>query len=292
VVAIDTETGAVSWEYDVGAVSFLKYVDGRLYVTNTDEEIAALSPGGTELWRTTIDAEAIKGFHEQSGYVFLGTFSGHRVLHADTGAVVRARDATWEFLASAGGTVYTTKGSAPGTPTTYAVDGRRLAERWRVEAACSVSRPVVDAGRVYYSVDPEHSTDCSGQHRVWAYDATGKRQWEATCEHDLWYPAAADDRLFVPTVSDDGGSGSLVHLGRDGGRRWLHEAPGGLRDPTIAGGTVCAGPSRNDDAPLLALDAATGELLWTWDVSWDVRIATAGETLYVGDDGGLVALRD
>lgn len=292
VVALDTETGKVRWEYDTGAVGFLKYVDGRLYVTNTNEEIAALSPGGRELWKTTIDAEALKGFHEQSGYVFLGTFSGHRVLHADTGTVVRARDVTWEFLASVGGSVYTTKGSAPGTPTTFVIDGRRLKERWRVETACSVSRPVVASGHVYYSVDPEHNINCSGQHRVWAHDATGERQWEATYEHDLRYLAAADNHIFVPTGSDDGSSGSLVHLGRDGERRWIHGVSGGLRDPTIAGGTVYAGPSRVDGAPLLALDIATGECLWTRDLSRDVRIATAGNTLYVGDDDGLVALQD
>jgi outer membrane protein assembly factor BamB len=101
-VAFDAATGAVDWERPLGAPGRLTYVDGRLYVTDTDEDVAAPDPDGTERWRTAVDAGSLKRLHEQSGYVFLGTFSGHRVLHADTGRVVRSRDAEWEFLAPTG----------------------------------------------------------------------------------------------------------------------------------------------------------------------------------------------
>ena len=291
-VAFDAATGERRWERPTDAAAVLAYVDGRLYATNTDEEVAALTPGGTERWRTAVAAEALKDLHEQDGYVFLGTFSGHRVLHADTGDVVRARDATWEFLASAGGAVYTTGGGAPGTPVTYGVDGRDLAERWDVGTACSVGRPVVDAGRVYYPVDPTNSAGCPGRRRLWAHDLSGARLWTATVEGATRYPAVDGHRVFVPTAAEGSDGGRLVSLGVDGTPRWTHRVPGSIRDPTVADGAVYAGPSGNDRTPLVALDAPTGERLWERPVSRDVRIAAAGGTLYVGDGDGLRALRD
>lgn len=290
-VALDAATGVVRWARAVEASSALTYVDGRLYATNTDEEVAALAPDGTERWRTAVDAESLKSLHERSGYVFLGTFSGHRVLHADTGTVVRSPDAEWEFLAAAGGRVYVTRGAPSGTPVTYAADGRRLAERWRVETDCGVGRPVVDGERVYYDVDPEFTLDCDGRHRLWAHGAGGERLWTAQFAGEVRSPAAGDDRLFVPTASADGDGGSVVCLGPDGERRWTHGTAGGVGPPAVAGGTVYAAPRDDDRAPLVAVDAATGDRLWRRPVTGDVRIAAAGERLYVGDETGVVALR-
>ena len=291
-VAHDAGTGEVRWGREVGAAHALAYVDGRLYATTTDEELTALSPDGAELWRTRFAAGRLTALHEQDGYVFLGTTDGYRVLHADTGDVVRANEAAWEFLAAAAGRVYATRGSAPGTPVAYDVTGRTLAADWRVGSPCGIHRPVVDDGRVYLPVDPDHAPDCGGSHRLWAYDTDGERRWTATVGGDPGYLAADGDRVFVPTASGDGGSGRLVCLGRDGRRRWSHDVPGGLRAPTVAGGTVYAGRAGSDRAPLVALDAATGERRWAREVSRDVRIAAAGETLYVGAEDGLLALRD
>jgi outer membrane protein assembly factor BamB len=290
-VAFDAETGAVDWERPLEAPTRLTYVDGRLYLTNTDEEIAALAPDGAEQWLTAVDAESIKGVHERSGYVFLGTFSGHRVLHADTGRVVRSRDVEWEFVASAGGAVHVTRGGPPGTPVTYDVNGRRLTERWRVDTDCGVGRPVVADGRVYYDVDPEFTPDCDGRHRVWAHEPTGERLWTASFAGKVRYPAAAGDRLFVPAASAERDAGSLVCLGPDGERRWSHETAGGVGPPAVAGGAVYAGPRSDDRAPLVAVDAATGDRLWERPVSGDVCLAAVGERLYVGDRQGVVALR-
>jgi hypothetical protein len=271
-------------------VNALKYIDGRLYFWSTEEAFVAWSADGTELWRTEIDAEALKDYYEQDGYVYVGTFSGHRVLHADSGAVVRSRNVEWEFLAPRPGRLYTTRGSAPGTPVTYEVDDAGVDERWRVDTDCSVGRPTVGSEHVYYTLDPDHTADCSGSYRLEAYDTAGKSQWTVAFDADPWYPAVAGDRVFVPMASVDGEAGGLACLGTDGERRWTHETSGGLKRATVADGTVSAVPTRESTAPLVVCDAASGDRLWERSVAPDAAVAAAEDTLYVGTDDGLVAL--
>jgi outer membrane protein assembly factor BamB len=292
IVALDAATGEVRWTRNVGAPTSLRYVDGRIYLTNTDEEIAALSPDGTEQWRTAVEAAALKDFHEQSGYVFLGTFSGHRILHADTGTVVRSGGDAWEFLASAGGDLYTTKGSSPGTPVAYDLDRRSIEERWRVATDCAVGRPAATGERVYYPVGSADSLDCDGPNRLWAFGSGGERLWTVTVAGDAGYPAVAEGRLFFSTTADQALRGRVVRLGPEGHRDWTHEATGGFTPPIVAGGTVYLTPARDSEAPLTALDATTGERLWDRPISRTPEVAAAGETLYVGDDDGIAALRE
>lgn len=287
-VALDAATGAIRWERATDA-NALKYIDGRLYSWSTEEAFVAWSVDGTELWRTEIDAEALKDYYEQDGYVYLGTFSGHRVLHADSGAVVRSRDVEWEFLSSEPGRLYTTRGSAPGTPVTYEVADARVDERWRVDTDCSVGRPAVGSEHVYYTLDPDHTADCSGSHRLKAYDTAGESQWTVAFDADLWYPAVVGDRVFVPMAAD-GEPGGLACLGTGGERQWTHETSGGLKRATVADGTVYAVPTRGSTAPLVACDASSGDRLWERAVAPDAAVAAVEDTLYVGTGDGLVAL--
>jgi hypothetical protein len=288
-VALGAASGAVRWERAADA-SGLKYIDGRLYFRTTEEAFAAWSTDGTELWRTELDAEALKDYYEQDGYIYVGTFSGHRVLHADSGTVVRSRDAEWEFLASRPGRLYTTRGGAPGTPITYDVADAGVEERWRVDTDCGVGRPAVGSEQVYYGLDPDFTADCDGSHRLKAVDTTGEPQWTVTFDADLWYPAVAGDRVFVPMAADDGEAGGLACLGTDGERRWTHRASGGLKRAAVADGTVYAVPTRGSTAPLVACDASSGDRLWERAVDPDAALAAAGDTLYVGTGDGLVAL--
>jgi outer membrane protein assembly factor BamB len=250
----------------------------------------AWSPEGSELWRTELDAESLKDYYEQNGYIYLGTFSGHRVLHADSGAVVRSRDVEWEFLASRPDRLYTTRGSSPGTPVTYEIADTRVDELWRVDTDCSVGRPAAGSERVYYTLDPESTADCDGLHRLKSVDTAGKSQWTVAFDADLWYPAVADDRVFVPMAAADGEPGRLALLGTEGERQWTHEASGGLKRATVADGTVYAVPTRSSTAPLVACDASSGDRLWERAVAPNAPLAVAEDTLYVGTDDGLVAL--
>jgi hypothetical protein len=283
-VALDVESGTRRWDRYTDA-NALTYVDGRLYHWGDNTDFVARGLDGTELWRTATDAESLKQYHERDGYVYLGAFSGHRILHADSGAVVRSSDTEWEFLAATADGCYTTRGGSPGTPVTYAVGDPALGERWRVETGCSVGRPAVDADRVYYPFDPRYTLDCTGPHRLRAFDTEGRPQWTATFDASIWYPAVADDRVFVSTAPESG-PGRLVCLSRDGERRWRHEAAGGLKRPVVANGTVYAVPARDSDAPLVACDVATGERCWARSVTTDAPLAAVGETLYVGDGVG------
>lgn len=288
-VALDAATGAVRWERAADA-SGLKYIDGRLYFWNTEEAFVALATDGTELWRTEIEAEALKDYYEQDGYVYVGTFSGHRVLHTDSGAVVRSRDAEWEFLASGPGRLYTTRGSAPGTPVTYDVADAGVDERWRVDIDCDVGRPAVGSEQVYYTVEPDYTADCSGSDRLEAYDTAGKSRWAVTFDADLWYPAVADEQVFVPMAAADGEPGGLTCFGTDGEQQWTHETSGGLKRATVANGTVYAVPTRGSTAPLIACESSSGDRLWERAVAPDAAIAAAENTLYVGTGARLVAL--
>ena len=71
-----------------------------------------------------------------------------------------------------------------------------------------------------------------------------------------------------------------------------------IDDGTLADGVVYAGPFANDDVPLTARDAESGEELWRREAAVSaretvdsVRLAAAGDTLYVGDANSVRAFR-
>ncbi|WP_267640011.1 outer membrane protein assembly factor BamB family protein [Haloarchaeobius amylolyticus] len=279
-LALDATDGTLRWEHPLDAPCQLKYVDGRLYQLNWDtpeSDVVAWASDGTERWRTTLPGQ-LRDVHEQDGYVFVTARDRYWTLHADTGAVVRARDQWVRYVASAGDAVYATYG---GSLVRYDVDGRTLAQRWRArsDAVGTHGRPVVVGERVYV---PRQDFSGDGEGVV-AYDPAGEKRLGVTFDegppHLTW---TGDGLLLEPTTTGDWSG--LLALAPDGSRRWRTDAVGGAT-PIAADGTVFTG------FPLTALDAQTGDRLWELDLGGPRRFAAAGSTLYVGTREAVFALR-
>ncbi|GJF33821.1 hypothetical protein KNE206_65210 [Kitasatospora sp. NE20-6] len=165
-----------------------------------------------------------------------------------------------------------------------AADGSR---RWLVAADQALRRMETDAARVYVAQRG------SGLRAVRLSD--GGEAWSLPPARDAWRrlrPLAADGLLFVPR--DDG----VVtrHAAGDGSEVWscrLPFRPDARCRPVLAGGTLFVPGPRTGG--IAAVDAATGELRWTFqDYApgagyW--QLGTDGRQVYAGHDSVLHALR-
>ena len=138
--------------------------------------------------------------------------------------------------------------------------------------------------------------------RLSRYGRDGERRASEAFDQTPVGVAVADGAAFVGTaeVSADalGSDGRLVALAADGTRRWEIDLDGSAAAPVLADGVVYAGPFANDDVPLTARDAESGEELWRREAAVSaretvdsVRLAAAGDTLYVGDANSVRAFR-
>lgn len=136
--------------------------------------------------------------------------------------------------------------------------------------------PAVDGGVVYVG---------SGDGNVYALDArTGALQWK--------FPVAnfdADGLTVADGVVYVGGGGNVYALdAKTGTQRWKYNAGGDLvHSPAVANGIVYVGTLN-----LLALNAKTGALLWTFESGQVFSSpAVSGGVVYVGSgDGNLYAV--
>jgi outer membrane protein assembly factor BamB len=153
-------------------------------------------------------------------------------------------------------------------------------ERWRHETTPAtidpavgyddeLPPPVVADGRVYLS-----TTD--GVVALHADD--GAVAWRATDAAATGVPTVHGDGLLVPTA--DGLAGLDA---RDGRRRWLADVAATL--PAVAEGTVVGG-----DEATVALDAASGDRLWSAQTRAASHPVVADGTVFLGTDGRLVGL--
>lgn len=287
VVALDAEDGSLCWRRETDGHRRLRYVDGRLYEYG-DHRLWARTLEDESLWTVSLDeTRHIYDILERSGYVFVGTIEGYLTVHADTGAVVRERDARFERLATDGERIFTrNKGRTRG----YERTGRTLDRVWSTSSRRGYAGPTVAGGRVYVSLRSvgDETED------VQMYDTDGTDLGTEEFEETPTGVAPDDGRWFVGTSTVSarnlGESGRLVSISADGDRRWSFEPDGGVTTPVVADDTVYAGPRSNADVPLVAFDADSGEELWRREASGTPRMATVDETLYVATDS-IVALR-
>ena len=153
-------------------------------------------------------------------------------------------------------------------------------ERWRHETAPAttdptvgyddeLAPPVVADGRVYLAA-------VDGLVALHADDGTVA--WRATDAAATGVPTAHGDGLLVPTA--DG----LAELAAgDGSRRWIADVE--ATRPAVADGTVVAG-----DGETVALDAASGDRLWSASVRAEFHPVVADGAVFLGTDGRLVGL--
>ncbi len=106
--------------------------------------------------------------------------------------------------------------------------------------------------------------------------ATGEERWTVDLPYCLSAPAVVDNRVYARGYSSESWT---VALTPDGTERWRVPV-GGLAAPAATEERVFV-----VDGDIVALDAATGEERWRWDLRTDVVRASP-----VAADGGVIAL--
>ena len=193
-------------------------------------------------------------------------------------------------LAVVGGALYATTGYGE----LISLDPATGAENWRQRLAAGITAPTV-AGNSIYVV--------SRDSQAWSINPdNGRIRWQL--------PAGAPDAVLsggsAPAVTDrlvifPFGSGELVATLRlSGVRVWGTSVAGGRRgvaynnlnditgDPVVVGGTLYAG---NQSGRVVAMEAASGERLWTAQDGAYSPILPAGDSIFfVSDRNELIRL--
>lgn len=118
--------------------------------------------------------------------------------------------------------------------------------------------------------------------------ATGEVQWTygETGELDSYTELAVEDGVYFGHCGDDDCT-ELIAVDGDGEERWTRDVRIGYRRPIVGDGTVYV-----DGRPLRALDAATGEMQWTYPKDPDGSAAAlhVDDVVYVESNAAIVAL--
>lgn len=290
--AVDVESGDRVWQFEPEgyASSAPALADGTLYLGTWGKRFYAIDAAtGEEVWNNEVGHR----FGSSSpvvadGTVYVGTYgdgplvvSGPEdeaefeacaflALDAATGEIVwqyRAfgeKDDIRSSPAVDSGRVY-----FGGESAVYALDSETGDEVWtRTLSTHSDSSPAVADGVVYYGAPVRGGSGSETPARVWALDASsGETLWTAGVDDESLRtsPAIADGTVYVAASS------TRVCYGAGGGE------------------SECSGVTRGR---LYALDATSGEELWTADIETDTRSspAVADGLVYVGCHDGLSAV--
>jgi outer membrane protein assembly factor BamB len=301
--AIDAASGEPVWTKTVGpGPSSPAVAGGALFVGDLSGNLhARRASTGTRLWTKPAGGPVYSDPTVEGGTVFVGaSFGGLAAFDAETGSL------TWRFSrdnvqfsgspAVSGGIVY-----AWGQPTTengivYALDQSTGAVIWKRRIPGSDQRlqmsPAVADGTVYVGTG-----DSARRSLVLALDAeVGRIRWIHALPEDVeaafGAPAVADGLLYVPTTPDrptanpelyalDTATGSLV---------WQAPVSASNSSPAVANGVVYVGGEVDENSQLSALDAVSGEILWTYvEAGTTIPIlsspAVADGRVYVGTQG-------
>ncbi|HYU86964.1 MAG TPA: PQQ-binding-like beta-propeller repeat protein [Kribbellaceae bacterium] len=269
--------------------------DGRVYVGAPDGRLHALDAAtGQQLWAKP--ASALSGDWIDSspavgdGIVYIGInrpASEIWAFDAVTGAT------RWRIGASISNIVGspTIAGSVVYAATTedqvLALDAATGARIWDAKpnggnGSGFYSSPTVAGGKVFAA---------SLNHRVYALDAaTGTVLWSfQTGNHNSSTPAVADGTVYFGSRD-----GNVYAVDAETGvQRWKVQYGTDIlasiqSSPAVADGTVYVGT--NNDRRVIALDAATGALRWSFRAGGPVLSspAVANGVVYVGSGGGAV----
>jgi len=235
--------------------------DGRIFTLDSDAGLVATSTAGATLW----SRDLTPGFERGGGISGGG-------------------------LAVVGGALYATTGYGE----LISLDPATGAENWRQRLAAGITAPTVTGNSIYV---------VSRDSQAWSINPdNGRIRWQL--------PAGAPDAVLsggsAPAVTDrlvifPFGSGELVATLRlSGVRVWGTSVAGGRRgvaynnlnditgDPVVVGGTLYAG---NQSGRVVAMEAASGERLWTAQDGAYSPILPAGDSIFfVSDRNELIRL--
>lgn len=254
-----------------------------------------IGPGNARRARLTADPVA------GNGAVFtLDATAGVRAHSVQNGGQLWSADLTAGFdrggnisgggLALSGDTLFATTGYGE----LVALDASNGAVRWRQRLGAGIGAPTVVGNSVFV---------VSRDNRAWAISAdVGRIQWELpSAPAPALLAGGAAPAVSGGTVIFPFGSGELVAADTDTGvRTWATAVAGGrlgvayanindiTGDPVVSGGTVYAG---NQSGRVVALNASTGERLWTATNGSYSPVLVAGDSLFfVSDRNELIRL--
>ncbi len=282
-----------------GAISSAPVVgsNGFVYLASWNSRVYALDGAtGALKWKFTapkmLNASPAVG---ADGTVYAGAYDGK--VYALDGATGTKR---WEFatrsllneapaVSAAGDTVYV----GGYDRTVYALAAKDGALKWRTPVGAAASSPTVGSdGAVYVGADEIYALkpadgkpqwqfltgfdaaspvaassdgmvyaqahDDTGRSQICALDTrTGRQNWAFPLSERMAFPPlAVGDRVYV-------GADQLYALRQSSGHLVWQYGQGSVRwsTPTAYNGIICAG---NASGALVALDAATGNVLWTF----------------------------
>jgi outer membrane protein assembly factor BamB len=282
--ALDIATGEERWSYapELGPVSGPNVSEGRVFVRDVDGHLAAVDAlTGSELWRSEQAAYASDPTVDGDS-AFIGAADGELVaLDAASGTLrwtvpVSTSGGEVHSPAVADGRVYASEAGGD----LVAVDAASGGIAWRVPTgSTSTGTTVVADGLVYAGSSDGVAGSLS------AFDsASGDFVWNVA--EPLHAPAVSNGVAYT------GGQDALVAVSAStGSELWRVELDGLVRAPTVADGIVYV--PAEDEQRVYALEAASGRVLWTFDVDSQPQccVVPAHGSAFVGTQfGGVYAI--
>lgn len=259
---------------------------GLTYVTTVDGHLYAIDSERGELeWDVAVrgagDAPAVV-----DGTVHVGArWNGDARL-----AALDADSGTLEWDHAAGGERYRAPTVVDGwifveSPPIglLALDAATGEEQWRAQfPGRSAGTPAVVEGSLYMARNRTPGSGGDPLSTVLALDAsTGEELWTVEKRAEIRHtPAVIDGTVYVDRFALDVRNGADI---------WETGAPVGQSAPAVAGGSVFV----DGDGGLLALDAGTGEVLWSYpgfESAGGAPMVGAGTVYATGTDGVLRAV--
>jgi outer membrane protein assembly factor BamB len=285
-------TPSVAWTFKAGASisSSPLAVDGIVYVLGNDGVIHALvRDSGEERWQAKLGEDASASPLIADGLLIVGDARGvvHALAVAD-GAVrwTTATDGPISGAAAADGSVAVV---ATNAGTAYAIDVATGAIRWTAVVGGSVSTSVAIAdGTVYVGASPNLTA-------ISLADGTIRWTQPVSKEGRIGTPAVSAGLIFAATglnAQDESLHGVVALDATTGLQRWRFTSPtqATIYTPAIVDGRAYI---VGEDRTVVAVDAASGRLMWTTptvEVNESVAAVADGLVFVAGNGGAVNAL--
>lgn len=276
---------AVLWQFQArGAIrSSAAVVDGVAYFGSKDWNVYAIDVAtGAERWRAATEGWVISSPAVFDGIVYVGSFDGYFYAFdsANGERLWRLHTRNARSATVIDGELYL----ATDEPAIRRLDAATGTERWHIAFDCEYVNEVAVAGQTVYVA--------SSNQLLQAFDReTGRLRWFAKLDGQPTTSPVVNGGWVYVTVGVNGieAPDASQTVAPDGSSQAGGQSTSGSTDETGDGGGagVVPGPAR-----VVAIDAETGEVRWSHDISINRAIRTppavADGTVVVGTDLGTV----